>query len=188
MPRIFYPLLATMLLGICVFPVQAALLNTSVTGSLEFEGSSSNFFDPIYNFVPDGYLNSVGTTVTISNTAVEFGYNDSANLINANFTDNQLVISDLVEANGFNYPFTLQFTNAAFSGLTITTVSDNFPLQYSLNNDVLTMNWSGGSVIGQTFVGTYDLLSTPEPSSAGILLFSGLAIVAFARLRRTASS
>ena len=179
MPRLLFSLSALTLLCLFPSPNYAALIGTSVTGSLEFNGGPLNFFDPVFGFVPNGYLNSAGTTVTISNSAVEFGYDDSANRITADFTDNQLVISNLVEASSSNLPFTMVFTDTALSGQVVTTVSDNFPLTYSLNGSVLTVNWAGGNVTtGQTFTGTFNIAPAPEPSAVGLLLCSGLAAVA----------
>ena len=85
------------------FPAWADLTGTQVTGSLQFSAPPPvgiNYFDPANQYVdgplgtfPGGSLNSSGTTVTISGTAVEFGYKDSDNTDSANFTGSQLTIN-----------------------------------------------------------------------------------------------
>ncbi len=157
----------------------AAFVSTSVTGFLQFGADTSNYFDPVYDFVPNGYLNSAGTTVTISSSVPEFGYDDRTNLFTADFTDNQLIVSELVETSGPNLPFMMTFADAALTGLSIGTASGSFPLSYSLGGDLLIIRGTGGNVgSGQTFAETFNFIPAPEPSTEGLLLFSGLAITA----------
>ena len=108
-------------------PVLATtLIGTQVTGALYFAGySPNNYFDPANGLVPAGYLNVAGPTVTISSNAVEFGYNDGTVVITADFTENQLVVTDHPMLNGNYRPIQMAFTNSAFSSLS--TVSDSFP-------------------------------------------------------------
>lgn len=174
------PFIASLL---CAFalPASASLLGSSVTGSLEFAGSGGlNSFDPVLGFVPSGDLNSTGTTVTISSTDVEFGYDDFSNLDTADFTGSQLLISDLVEFGGANTGFTMSFTDAALAGANISSGADNFPLTYSLNGDVLTIAWAGGDVTaGQQLAASFGIAganaAVPEPGTFGAMLLAGLA-------------
>lgn len=165
----------------CV-PSYAALLGTPVTGSLQFSAGSANFFDPVYGFVPSGYSNSSGITVAVSGSAVEFGFDDGANRFTVNFTDDQVTISDLVESSGSNLPFTMTFTDSAFSGQSVAALSNAFPLTYSLSGSVLTVRGTGGTVAaGQTLTGSLSITPAPEPSTIGLLLVSGLFVFSLTR-------
>ncbi len=181
---------AAVLLGACALPGNAApLVGSSVSGALYFSGGSTNLFDPAQGFVPvSGYLNIAGTTVTISNSAVEFGFDDGGNRDSADFSSTQLKVSDLVEvAAGPSFPFQMTFTDTAFKGARFTSVSDNFPLTYSLAGDVLTLNYAGGTVTtGETLDAVFSFTPSPEPSTAGLVFASGLAALAIflARNRR----
>jgi hypothetical protein len=188
MRKLFFTFLSiTALFCAPVLPASAALVGTSVTGSLQFNGGSANFFDPVYGFVPSGYLNSAGTTVTVSGSAAEFGYDDGGNRFTANFTDSQLLISDLIEASGSNLPFTMTFTDTGFAGQGIAVVSDSFPLNYSLNGNVLTIRGAGNAVTtGQTFAATFNITAAPEPSPWTLLLLSGIVALIFANVRMNA--
>lgn len=151
----------------------ASLVGTFVTGSLTFSGDPSNYFDPGYGFVPAmGYLNSSGATVTISDSAVEFGYDDGASVISANFSDNALSVSDLIELSGASSGFRLTFTDAAFAGQVVSGVSDDFPFtSYAVSGDVLTLNYAGAAnpPVGQTLAASFTLTAAPEPSSKGLI-------------------
>lgn len=52
----------------------ATLLGTAVTGNLRFNSFSLDYFAPANGGGPPGYLNSTGTTVSVAEPAVEFGY------------------------------------------------------------------------------------------------------------------
>jgi hypothetical protein len=140
--------------------VWAASLNgTQVTGALYFVGYLPNYFDPANGRVPAGYLNGAGPTVTIASNAVEFGYNDGTVLITADFTENQLVVTDHPLLSGHYNPIQMTFTNSAFSSLL--SASDSFPyggMTASLSGGVITLNWAGGSVTnGQSMQAAFDL-------------------------------
>lgn len=173
----------------------AGLLGSSVTGSLTFGVSPTNYFDPSNGFVPStGYLNSStatnSATVTIANPAVEFGFDDGANLDTANFTDNTLTITDTLAGFGAA-PFQMKFTDTAFAGLTLSKVSDNFDgsgITASLVGNVLTLNYAGTAVANSpTFSASFSLtsgqttVSTPEP---GTVIGAGMGLVAVAGLAR----
>jgi hypothetical protein len=127
-------------------------------------------------------------TVKISNTAVEFGFDDGDNRDSADFSSSQLKITDLVEfVVGPNSSFQMTFADTAFKGGKFTPVSDSFPLTYSLAGDVLTLNYAGGTVrTGETLEAVFNFTPAPEPSTAGLVLVPGLAALAIlaARNRR----
>ncbi len=171
----FLPL--AILFSALALPANASLVGTSVTGSLTFGRDRSNYFDPGYGFVPSGYLNVSGTTVTISNSAVEFGFNDGSSRISANFFDSQLTVSDLIETSGPSNSFQMIFTDSAFTGQYLIPVSDSFPLAgYSVVGDVMTLDYPGGNpAVGQTLNATFAVTPVPEPSTLGLISISILA-------------
>ena len=190
MRRLAFTLLSTAaLLSVFSLPGNAALVGTSVTGSLTFGGDPSNYFDPGYGFVPaTGYLNIGGTTATVSNSAVEFGFDDGASRISADFFDTQFTISDLIESSGTNNSFQMIFADPAFAGQSLFPVSDSFPFSHdSIVGDLLTLNYAGGAPLtGQTLTATFNVVPSPEPSTASAVFVSALAALAFflARNRR----
>jgi hypothetical protein len=168
------------------------LLGTSVKGTLQYSGSSINYFDSSNGEVPaSGYGNSSGTTVTIADPLVEFGavgsmFGVKEDLDTANFTDTTLTISDkcLFDACVANNTFTMTFVDAAFSGLSVTQLSDSFGNgdTYSLVGDKLTVTVPGfpsSFPKGQTDSAVFNFASSsgggqvPEPSSLAMLA-SGL--------------
>ncbi len=162
----------------------ATLAGTSVTGSLIFSGDPSNYFNPGYGFAPPADLNAIdgSTTVTISDADVEFGYDDGfANAFSADFTGHQLTITDTVEGTGSNLGFTMTFSDAAFSGQYLVPVNSlNLIDSYSSAGTVFTLSSPGGNVTaGETFTGTFNIASVPEPSTQG---FVCLALLAFGTL------
>ncbi len=178
-----------MLVSGFALPGNAALTGSSVSGSLTFTGDPSNYFDPGYGFVPAaGYLNGSGTTVTISNSAVEFGFDDGSSRISADFSGNRLTISDLIETGGPNNGFELIFTDPAFSLQSLSPVSDNFPISFrSLMGNIITLDYAGGTpAVGQTLTATFDVTPVPEPSTLGSVFISVLAAsgLFFTRSRR----
>lgn len=173
---------AAILLSIFALTMKASsLIGTSVTGSLTFTGDPSNYFDPGYGFVPPGYLNVSGITVTVSSTAVEFGYDDGANRFTADFTANGLTLSDLVEISGANSSFQMTFADTAFAKQYLIPVSNSLPVtSYSIAGDVIALNFPGGNVTaGQTLTDTFRIAPVPEPSNIG---FVGLAMISAAGL------
>ena len=175
---------AAILLAVFALPGHSATLTgTLVTGSLTFAGDLSNYFDPGYGFVPaTGYLNASGTTVTVSDRDVEFGFDDGSSLISADFSGNLLTVSDLIESSGPTNGFQVSFTDSAFSGQYLNQVADNFPTYSdSIAGDVLTLNYAGGNpTAGQTFAASFTLAPVPEPCAAGLVslaVLAGLAIL-----------
>lgn len=184
-------LFAALCLGLLPLAAQGSgLTGSSVTGSLTFDGNPTNYFDPANGFVPPGYLNTMGTTVTIQAPAVEFGFDDGTNLDLANFSASQFTIEDVVEAAGpsaSNAPFTMTFTDSAFMGMTFNKVSDSFPnggLSYAVTGSTITISWAGGPVTANDdYTSTFTVV--PEPSTwATALVGMGLLGCAL-RFRRT---
>ena len=167
------------------------LIGSSVTGSLEF-GSAINYFDPANGFVPSsGYENSAGTTVTIAAPAVEFGFQDSGNTDFVNFSATQFTVEDVLAstAGGSDNPFTMSFTDTAFTGLGFLKATDSFPhggLTYSLAGDVVTIKWGGGTVsANDDYTSTFTMAVVPEPSTwAAAAVGAGVVALALRRKRR----
>ena len=153
---------------------KAQLAGTRVTGSIYFNGGfSSNGYDPVDGAVPAGFENTAGTTVTISNTAVEFGFADMYNADSADFTDLTLTVRDQVGGSGAS-PWVQTFTDPGFSGL-VSKVSDTFGnggVTASALGDTITLNWAGTNATGVTYAAVFNIGSTlqvPEPSTWALL-------------------
>ena len=194
MQSIRLAVLSAGLLLLASVPCRANLIGTQVTGSLTFNGYSSNYYDPHNGFVPAGpsYLNSAGTTVLLGSetiqTKADFGFADLYDTITATFTSNGLIITDNgLGGNGW----TQTFTDTAFQNATFVQTFDNFVnggLAVSLSGDVLTVVWAG-TTGDPTF--TMDLAfspttaSVPEPSSLWVLLLAGLTGVCVRKFQKS---
>jgi hypothetical protein len=160
----------------CAGRAREDLLGTSVTGQLTFNGGPTNYFDPANGFVLAGSLNTAGTTVTVQNPAVEFGFADLANTDTANFTGTTLTVTDVVAGTTGSpiAPFTMTFTDAAFAGLPLSVISDTFStaLTASLVGTTLTITAPSEAIVpGSTYSLSLNISSTPvpEPSSLALL-------------------
>ena len=189
---------ALALAGLAVLGLSAArpaaaqgLDGTQVTGSLMF-GSPTNVFDPANGGVPAGFSNTAGTTVTVTEPQVEFGYQDAGNLDTADFRNNQLIISDTTFNNLGNNPLEFTFTDPAF--MNVSKTFDSFGgggLTYSLVGDVLTISAPAitPGPITQTAIFALNA-PVPEASttvSLGLLLMLGMGgVVVAARKKRAA--
>lgn len=166
--RKLYPLLSLVLLAFYARPALAdTIVGSSVTGTLYFGTSTATNEFSTANGGP-------GATATIG-PGVEFTYSDSYNIDTANFSSTGLQIADTVAVNAM--PFTMTFTDPAFTGFSLLTDQSGFT--YSFSGDVLTVNFAGTRIAG-TYATTFDyaaVASTPEPSSA--LLFATGAVVLF---------
>jgi hypothetical protein len=171
----------------------AQLVGTNVTGDLTVPGFT-DLFDPAVGFVPSsGYENSSSSydspTVPISDSLVEFGaqFGNGTDIESADFTNTGLTLQYLLSNNFPVASDTFSFTDTAFSGLTLTELSDEFPggVTASLVGDVLTLIAPDFQVNGTT-TAVYSLSSpapgTPEPGS--IVLFAGLGFSSTLVLRR----
>ena len=173
-------LAAVALVLVMSLPARATLIGTQVTGALYFAGSPQNDFDPVKGWVPAGYLNAAGTTVTISSNAVEYGFADETATITADFTGTQLTITDIPQLTDPYNTLQMVFTNSAFSNLTA--VSDSFPnggMAGSLSGGVITLNWAGGDVtngVGLQAVFYVNLPASPllsiRPTSTNAVVIS----------------
>jgi hypothetical protein len=168
----------------------ATLLGTQVNGSLTFSGGGPNYFLAGNGFVPAGYGNSAGQPVTIG-SGTEFGFADSANTDTANFTDTQLIITDIASGDGNSqstYSFT-SLTPGAFAGLTL--ASSSFPVgfTYGLVGDTITLDFNGFNGAG-TYVTTFNVAtavgSVPEPATWAMMLLGFAAIGISVRRKRSA--
>ena len=137
--------------------------------------------------VPPGYENTAGTTVPISDTAVEFGFSDGYNFDTADFTAATLTLTDQVNNNGA-VPWQQTFTDPAFSGV-ITKVSDTFDnggVTASVSGDTITLNWAGTGVTNVTYSAVFDVgsaLQVPEPSTWALLVL-GAGVLGLSLRRR----
>jgi hypothetical protein len=166
-------------------PAKADLTGTTVTGSLHFDGLTENFFDPAVGFVPAGFLNAAGTTVTISNTAAEFGFNDGANLDIANFTGSSLLVTDDDTDNAANWVMT--FTDTAFLGLNLVQTSDTFTnggVTGVLSGDTITLDFGGTSTADGLMSTSFTLNPTNAAEPSGILLLGSSLICLLGVSRR----
>lgn len=165
---------------------RAGLLGASVTGSLQFSGGPTNWFDPANLFVPVGPLNkTLGTTVPIG-AALEFGFQDGSNTDTANFDDTTLTITDITGPGSNLAVYT--FTSTAFAGLTLSKTSDNFAngLSASLIGNTLTVTQPTFVSAPGTFQAVFSLTSgaaTPEPGSIA-LMTTGLGLLGLLVRRR----
>lgn len=171
-------------------PAHAQLLGATVTGSLQFGGGSTNYFNPSNGFVPNGYTNKTsGTTLLISDPGIEFGFADGSNTDSADFTDSLLTVKDVV-SSGIPAPWKMTFTSTAFSGMNLSKLSDSFNngVTGSLVGDTLTVNWGGvGSGNTGTKQAVFSLTSAvsavPEAGTLALAL-PALGIVGAVLVRR----
>jgi hypothetical protein len=173
-----------LILGMAVMAVssaQAQLLGASVFGNLMFNGvTTTNYFDPTNGLVPTGYLNTAGPTVTIANPAKEFGFDDSVNRDEADFTANTLTIHDVSQAGSVVYR--MQFTSSAFIGLTCTQISSTFPVTATktLVGNLLTIDMPTFGAAGD-YTAVFQFTAVPEPTSIAAI---GLGLAFLIRRRR----
>jgi hypothetical protein len=183
------------LLCLCLLSPHAqaqGLTGSSVTGNLQFgTDTTRNYYDPAngYGLIPVGYGNYTSKTVVIG-PEVEFGYQDAAARITSDFTFNGLALEyDYLGPSGPPLvSFKTIFTDPAFSGLTLSKLSDSFAyggLSYSLTGTTLTVSWPGGTgVANAVYKGTFSIV--PEPSVPGLFLVGGLGLLSLAVRRRFA--
>ena len=168
----------------------ATLVGAPVTGSLTF-GGATNFFDPANAFVPAGFGNTAGTTVTIG-SGTEFGFDDTANADAADFTDTQLIVTDTL-ALGLTGPWTMTFTSNAFGSITLNTSSFDPSLTYNLLANTITLHYAGTSAPppGTSYRAVFDIgpaAAVPEPASWAMMLLGFVGVAAAVRRKRSVSA
>jgi hypothetical protein len=159
----------------------ASLTGTTVTGLMLINGNPPNYFDPANGFVPAGYENqTAGPTVTISTTVPEYGYHDPSNTDRADFGSSTLLLEDI--AVGSSFSITYQFTDSAFSGLTLGTSSDTFlgGTVASLSGTTVTVVAPAISSAGD-YAAVFVLQPVPEPT---VLAAGGIVALLTVRRRR----
>jgi hypothetical protein len=164
----------------------AGLTGVQVDGTMNVSGlGSTNFFDPGLGSIPAGYGNSTSPLAVTIGSGTEFGYADGANTDTADFTDSQLILTDI--SNGGSAPITFSFTSTTpggFAGLSLVSSDFSVPLFYSLVGDTITVGWEESFFTPrgqqQTFHATFDIApgagAVPEPATWAMMLlgFGGM--------------
>jgi hypothetical protein len=166
-----YGLLAGLaLVALAPCAARADLTGTTVSGQMLVSGNPPNYFDSSNGHVPAGYGNSGnnGSAVVIG-PGIEFGFMDGVNTDTVDFTGTTLTLTD-VSVDG-SLPVTYEFTDPAFTSLSL--LSDTFSggVTYSLSGDTITL-----STLEFLTTGTYSAefavssgSATPEPGSLALL-------------------
>ena len=156
---------------------RGALPGSAVSGVLNLPGfTGPNFFDPANHLVPPGFANSSSATVNISAGQSEFGYQDSANFIVADFGSTTFLLSDFSTAGSASQSLT--FTDSAFSGLSLVKTNDTYPggVTASLSGNTLTLTTSLFTDPGD-YNAQFTLQAVPEPASLGAACGVGLLLL-----------
>ena len=167
----------------------ASLLGTQVNGVMNVSSDAvTNYFDPVNGWVPAGYGNSSSPNNVVIGSGVEFGYSDGANTDTADFSDTQLTLMD-VSDSFFRGSLSVAyiFTDTAFIGKTISSVSDDFPSAViaSIVGDVLTLNMPAFEITqSETFQATFDIAGTTPLPAALPLFMSGCGVLGLFAWRR----
>jgi hypothetical protein len=180
------PVAAALLVGMSANA--AGVLGSTAVGSLIFGTSPDNYFDPSNGFVPPGYSNTTSNSVVLAEPALDFGFNDNVNLDVANFTNTQVSISDTSFYVGTNSPWTMTFTDVAFTGISLVSSSFAPGLTYGIIGDTLVFSYAGGDSVPGTQTAVFNLngatAAVPEPQTYALLV-AGLMTVGFAARRRS---
>lgn len=189
--RILNFVAAAMLSALCLSPLcRADLIGTTVTGDLNFNGGTTNYYDPANGFVPAaGYSNSASNQNSPTVTIVggnEFGYLDSANQDVTSFSGTGFTFTDspLIDAGAAG--ITLTFTDTAFAGVAELT-SGFSGLTYGIAGDVITVNIPAftnteGDVLSASF-GVTSTSEVPEPSSFPLLAIGAAGLIWLYKVR-----
>lgn len=163
------------LMFLMVGTARADLTGTDVTAGITFDGEGGNYYSPATQTVLAG-----GTT---------WLYNDTANDDPTTITSNEIEFTDHCEYGSCedNVNIILTYTDPAFAGATLTTLTDTFPSSYGLSGDTITVNidsWSGGLTNNLDIGVNY---TTPEPSTSSMLL-SGVGLIGLMLMIRKRAS
>jgi hypothetical protein len=185
--KIRHPLAFIALSLAAASPAFASLIGATVTGTLNFGGFATNYFDPANGNVPVGYLNSSpgNNTVVVSDSAVEFGFAGFGANMRVQFTDTQLIISSVHLLSGAFSP-TMTFSSSAFSSLNLVTQTYTPGVTSSLVGNLITINFAGGFVTqGSTYNAIFAVGSAGVPDGGSTcLLFVGALLAGVAATRR----
>ena len=155
---------------------------TTLDGFLGFGGGGTNFFDPANLFVPAGFGNSSSPNAVLVGAGVEFGYQDGAALIQADFTSSTLTLTDNChQSSGCSFlSVHLVFTASTpgfFSNFQGVGGTNDFPNTkgFSLVGDTVTLDWSGGqAAFGETFDADFSFgAASATPLPAALPMFIG---------------
>lgn len=154
----------------------ADLAGSSVKGSLLFQFDATNYFDPANGYVPPGYGNAGGLTVTIDSATPTFGFSDGANLISAAFTGNMLTITQTDMCCGAG-GWQMTFADPSFTGFTKKS-GDTFTFgglmsSYDKDKQIFTVSWQGDPSESWKYSASFavPLQQVPTPEPSGLLLF-----------------
>jgi len=168
----------------------STLIMTTVTGFINFDSETLNYYDPANGFVPPGYQNSPGAQDSPTVMIVggnEFGFQDGANLDVTSFSSNGFTFTDTTVSGGSN--INLFLTDTAFTGVSL--ISSTFSgLRYSISGDEISVEIPGfAGVDGQVFTASFDVTSasgTPEPSTFALLAIGAVGLAGLRKFRNKA--
>jgi hypothetical protein len=162
------------------------VIGTTAVGNLIFGTAPANYFDPVNGYVPSAYSNSVSNAVVLGDPAQDFGFDDGVNLDVADFTDTQVHISDTAESAGTNNPWTMTFTDPAFSGISLVSSTFTPGFTYGIVGNTLVFNYAGGDASGLQLA-VFDLngVSAVPELQTYALLAAGLLTVGLAARRHS---
>lgn len=158
---------------------------TTIDGFLGFGGGGTNFFDPVNGDVPGGFGNSSSPNGVAVGAGVEFGFNDNATLIRADFTSTSLTLTDLCELAGGCHDASVHLVFTAstpgfFSNFQGVGGINDFPGTKNASvtgaGDTLTLDWGGADPVAfnVTFDANFTFGSTSAtPLPATLPLFAG---------------
>jgi hypothetical protein len=155
--------------AVCIVPMcGAGLIGSTVTGLLNFAGGATNSYDPTSGAVPTtGYQNSASSqnspTVTILGGGNDFGQQGAADNDVTSFNNTGFTFTDTVLVGGGNSAIKLTVVDAAFTGLTLKLLSNNFPgLSYGIAGDVITVSIPQNAAVttGEVLTASFSLVPT----------------------------